>query len=38
MTDEILKMMGVFAEVERNMIGEHVKCGIANAMGKGKIV
>lgn len=38
MTDGMLKMMGVFAEMERNMISERVKSGMANAIAKGKIV
>lgn len=38
MTDGMLKMMGVFAEMERNMISERVKSGVANARGKRKIV
>lgn len=38
MTDGMLKMMGVFAEMERNMISERVKSGIANARAKGKVV
>lgn len=38
MTDGMLKMMGVFAEMERNMISERVKSGVANARAKGKIV
>ena len=38
MTDGMLKMMGVFAEMERNMISERVKSGMANAMAKGKII
>lgn len=38
MTDGMLKMMGVFAEMERNMISERVKSGMANAVAKGKIV
>ncbi len=29
-------MMGVFSEIERNMIRERVKSGIANARSKGK--
>jgi len=36
MTDGMLKMMGVFAEMERNMIRQRVKSGIANARSKGK--
>jgi len=31
-------MIGVFSELERNMISERVKSGIANAITKGKIV
>lgn len=38
MTDGMLKMMGVFAEMERNMISERVKSGMANAVSKGKII
>ncbi len=38
MTDGMLKMMGVFAEMERNMIRERVKSGMANAVAKGKVV
>lgn len=37
-TDGMLKMMGVFAEMERNMISERVKSGVANARAKGKVV
>ncbi len=36
MTDGMLKMMGVFAEMERNMIAERVKSGMANAVANGK--
>lgn len=36
MTEGMLKMMGVFAELERNMISERVKSGILNAKIKGK--
>jgi len=36
MTDGMLKMMGVFAEMERNMIRQRVKSGIENARSKGK--
>lgn len=36
MTDGMLKMMGVFAEMERNMISERVKSGMAHAIAKGK--
>ena len=38
MTDGMLKMMGVFAEMERNMISQRVKSGMANAVSKGAIV
>lgn len=38
MTEGMLKMMGVFAEIERNMISQRVKSGIANARSKGKQV
>ena len=36
MTEGMLKMMGVFAELERNMIAQRVKSGMANAKAKGK--
>ena len=36
MTEGMLKMMGVFAELERNMISERVKSGMKNAQVKGK--
>lgn len=35
MTEGMLKMMGVFAEMERNIISERVKSGMANAREKG---
>ncbi len=35
MTDGMLKMMGVFAEMERNIISQRVKSGMANAKAKG---
>lgn len=35
MTEGMLKMMGVFAEMERNMISQRVKSGIANALSNG---
>ena len=38
MTEGMLKMMGVFSEIERNMISERVRSGMANAKAKGKIV
>lgn len=34
-TEGMLKMMGVFAELERNMISERVKSGMKNAAAKG---
>lgn len=36
MTEGMLKMMGVFAELERNIISERVKSGMKNAAAKGK--
>lgn len=36
MTEGMLKMMGVFAELERNMISERVKSGMRNAAAKGR--
>lgn len=38
MTEGMLKMMGVFAEMERNMISQRVKSGIENAKAKGKVI
>lgn len=38
MTEGMLKMMGVFAELERNMISERVKSGMANAKANNKRV
>jgi DNA invertase Pin-like site-specific DNA recombinase len=38
MTEGMLKMMGVFSEMERNMISARVKSGVANARAKGKVV
>ncbi len=38
MTEGMLKMMGVFSELERNMISQRVKSGMANAMAKGKVI
>ncbi|MDR1705844.1 MAG: recombinase family protein [Clostridiales bacterium] len=35
MTDGMLKMMGVFAEMERDMISRRVKSGMENAKAKG---
>ena len=36
MTEGMLKMMGVFSELERNMISQRVKSGMLNAKAKGK--
>ena len=36
MTEGMLKMMGVFSELERNMISARVKSGMENAKRKGK--
>ena len=36
MTEGMLKMMGVFSELERNMISQRVKSGLKNAKAKGK--
>lgn len=38
MTEGMLKMMGVFAELERNITSERVKSGLKNAVSKGKIL
>ncbi len=38
MTEGMLKMMGVFAEMERNMISQRVKSGMENAKSKGKLI
>lgn len=38
MTLGMLQMMGVFAELERNITSERVKSGMKNAQAKGKIV
>ena len=38
MTEGMLKMMGVFAELERNMISQRVKSGMENAKSKGKVI
>ncbi len=38
MTEGMLKMMGVFAELERNMISQRVKSGMKNAKAKGKAI
>lgn len=36
MTEGMLKMMGVFSEMERNIISQRVKSGMDNAKAKGK--
>ena len=38
MTEGMLKMMGVFSELERNMISQRVKSGMENAKAKGKTI
>lgn len=38
MTEGMLKMMGVFSELERNMISQRVKSGMQNAKKKGKTI
>lgn len=38
MTEGMLKMMGVFSELERNMISQRVKSGMQNARSKGKTI
>ena len=38
MTEGMLKMMGVFSELERNMISQLVKSGMENAKAKGKTI
>ncbi|MDR1772483.1 MAG: recombinase family protein [Hungatella sp.] len=38
MTQGMLQMMGVFAEMERNMISERVKSGMANAKARGSVI
>ncbi|MBK6088283.1 recombinase family protein [Ruminococcus difficilis] len=38
MTEGMLKMMGVFSELERNMISQRVKSGMNNARAKGKSI
>ncbi|WP_053956830.1 recombinase family protein [Inediibacterium massiliense] len=38
MTEGMLKMMGVFSELERNMISQRVKSGMNNARAKGKVI
>ena len=38
MTEGMLKMMGVFSEIERNIISQRVKSGMENTKAKGKTV
>lgn len=38
MTEGMLKMMGVFSEMERNIISQRVKSGMDNAKSKGKSI
>lgn len=38
MTEGMLKMMGVFAELERNMTVQRIRSGMANAKAKGKVI
>lgn len=38
MTEGMLKMMGVFSELERNITSQRVKSGMMNAKAKGKII
>lgn len=38
MTEGMLKMMGVFSELERNIISQRVKSGMENAKAKGRII
>lgn len=38
MTEGMLKMMGVFSELERNIISQRVKSGMENAKVKGKAI
>ena len=38
MTEGMLKMMGVFSELERNITSQRVKSGMQNAKTKGKII
>ena len=38
MSKAFMQMAGVFAELERNIISERVKSGMANAKAKGKVV
>lgn len=38
MTEGMLKMMGVFSELERSIISQRVKSGMENAKAKGKAI
>jgi DNA invertase Pin-like site-specific DNA recombinase len=38
MTEGMLKMMGVFSELERNMTSQRVRLGLENAKAKGKVL
>ena len=38
MTNAFLQMAGVFAELERNIISQRVKSGMANAVAKGTVI
>lgn len=38
MTEGMVKMMGVFSELERNIISQRVKSGMENARAKGKVI
>ena len=38
MTEGMFKLLGVFSELERNIISERVRSGLANARAKGKVV
>lgn len=38
MTEGMIKMMGVFSELERNIISQRVKSGMENAKAKGKVI
>lgn len=38
MTEGMLKMMGVFSELERNITSQRVKSGMQNARAKGKVI
>ena len=38
LTEGMIKMMGVFSELERNIISQRVKSGMENARAKGKLI